>query len=53
MFYRMNCLTCTSKKQTNMKKWIGPMLIVLLWSASGCKENPREQLLAEGLVLYK
>ena len=34
------------------KKWIGPMLIVLLWAAAGCKETPRERILAEGLVLY-
>ena len=28
------------------------MLIVLLWTAAGCKETPRERILAEGLALY-
>ena len=41
------------KKRINMKKLINFMIAALLLPFAGCKDAPREQPLAEGLVVYK
>ena len=46
-------ITLPHKKQIRMKKLINFIIAALLLPFAGCKDAPREQPLAEGLVVYK